>query len=933
MVNQCEQVGRRIVFVYAVRDDIFDEVSRTKFFEFVVPIIPVINASNSRVILLNKIKGSSFSGLISEKLVSDLTLYIDDMRLLLNIFNEFIVYSAKLMDQIILDPEKLLAFIVYKNKVPNDFSLLNKGKGIIAAVFDNKNNIIIEITKQIDEEIESIEQHISDIKGEVLTGSKELRTLYLYKYIEECPGLVNIEINNSKFALESFLDEELFNSLAKTTGTIVGITSQNSRRRLQTFDVIQASIDTKHSYEKRLNLINSREEIKKFHNKIDELKQKKIALKGQSLLNVLESHPDKKVDILGDIVDEKLLSYLLVQGLIDEGYYYYLSYFHPGSRTPQDVNFLLAVNERKRLDVSHKINAPSEVLKQLSERDLGSKYALNLDLLDYMYSVSDGRLSGFFTNFDKFSEDEFEFTFAFISYSSFSTLFVKDLADKWSTFITEVFDNEFVSDRQKSLLIKLLFQNASLKSIVQQDFEQTISDYLAKTEDVYLVLSTTDAEKNKSILKKLKIKITDISTLIELPELFKFIVENENYSLTPTNIKRIFEFFKLEYQSDIPTLIEIKNVNTPDVFSYVDNNLNSYVPNVLIALSQTHSEPTESIIYLLNSSKISIKNKEKVIRYLGFSLSNITDIKSDIDIVWSLLLSFQKLDVSWSNVIEASFDRESESIIEHLGNYLSNDEVSEALGKVSIPDLYLPDVPGFFDKLIVAKHVSSGALRNIVNQFSIKIDSLSAYDLEPEVLSILVSAKKVILSNDNIEVLRTKSAGDVITLIKNNIEKYVSEDGYLFELDANELCGLLNAKSISDDDKHGVISKYHYNLKYDSKTLTSIWNVIKKVQRSVFLNDQLVIDLCRERSLPEKAQLLSLQVQCQDRDWTSVSNLFKQTGIEEFQQISSRKGVIYLSNSKGEFKLTDNLYAKGYISSYSFEGEGDETLKINSKRK
>ena len=45
-----------IVFVYAVRDDIFSREDRTKFFDFIIPVIPVINSTNSGEILLQMLE-------------------------------------------------------------------------------------------------------------------------------------------------------------------------------------------------------------------------------------------------------------------------------------------------------------------------------------------------------------------------------------------------------------------------------------------------------------------------------------------------------------------------------------------------------------------------------------------------------------------------------------------------------------------------------------------------------------------------------------------------------------------------------------------------------------------------------------------------------------------------------------------------------------
>lgn len=54
LINNSEQIDRRVVFIYAIKDDIFGDVDsdkltkdRTKFFDFIIPVIPIINASNS----------------------------------------------------------------------------------------------------------------------------------------------------------------------------------------------------------------------------------------------------------------------------------------------------------------------------------------------------------------------------------------------------------------------------------------------------------------------------------------------------------------------------------------------------------------------------------------------------------------------------------------------------------------------------------------------------------------------------------------------------------------------------------------------------------------------------------------------------------------------------------------------------------------------
>lgn len=53
LLNSYEKIKRRIVFIYALRDDVFEDRSRTKFFDFIIPVIPVINNQNSGDVLVN----------------------------------------------------------------------------------------------------------------------------------------------------------------------------------------------------------------------------------------------------------------------------------------------------------------------------------------------------------------------------------------------------------------------------------------------------------------------------------------------------------------------------------------------------------------------------------------------------------------------------------------------------------------------------------------------------------------------------------------------------------------------------------------------------------------------------------------------------------------------------------------------------------------
>jgi hypothetical protein len=56
LINNLKQIDRRIVFLYAIKDDMFQDKNRTKFFDFIIPVIPIINISNSGEMLLSKLE-------------------------------------------------------------------------------------------------------------------------------------------------------------------------------------------------------------------------------------------------------------------------------------------------------------------------------------------------------------------------------------------------------------------------------------------------------------------------------------------------------------------------------------------------------------------------------------------------------------------------------------------------------------------------------------------------------------------------------------------------------------------------------------------------------------------------------------------------------------------------------------------------------------
>lgn len=125
LINNYEKIKNKVVFIYALKDELFDDVDRTKFFDFIIPIVPIIDTHNSKDIMLKKQRQIRSFSKVEESFINEISKYINDMRLLINCINEFQMYDEVLDSN---NKTRLFALILYKNFYPKDFAELTNEK-------------------------------------------------------------------------------------------------------------------------------------------------------------------------------------------------------------------------------------------------------------------------------------------------------------------------------------------------------------------------------------------------------------------------------------------------------------------------------------------------------------------------------------------------------------------------------------------------------------------------------------------------------------------------------------------------------------------------------------------------------------------------------------------------------------------------------------
>src|SRR5690606_36156341 len=137
----------------------------------------IVNPSNSSEILIEKFKSLESKNKPDEDFIEEVSIFINDMRLLKNIWNEYLIYSNILSPS--LTQNNLLAMVIYKNLHPKDFANLNNNDGNLYNVISKRNQFVLKRELTINELIEKEESEIRKLELEQIKSEKELRAVYV----------------------------------------------------------------------------------------------------------------------------------------------------------------------------------------------------------------------------------------------------------------------------------------------------------------------------------------------------------------------------------------------------------------------------------------------------------------------------------------------------------------------------------------------------------------------------------------------------------------------------------------------------------------------------------------------------------------------------------------------------------------------------------
>lgn len=651
ILNQSEEIGRRIVFLYALKDDIFANAEeRTKFFDYIVPVIPFVNASNSGDLFRRKITGLRIPvAEVSSSFITDISAFVNDMRVLTNVVNEFDLYHNLLNKK--LKKDKLLAMILYKNLYPTDFSLLHQNKGVVYESFLSAEKLRDEIQKDDRKRIDDIDSEIQAINEECLRNLNELYAVIIGKFITLYPdGGWYLYYDNKRRGISEFYSDE---NILKILNGQVGFSEDYSRPRFFSKEEIKNVLGNGFDYEKRKKLIHSitDDKIKTLRDKRKAFMDEIAAIEKYTLSDIAKSDRNifEHVDIQkGQEDNYEVLKYLLEKGYIDEEYFFYISIFQEGRLTPSDQEFLLSIKFNAPKEFDYKLQEIPSLIQNLSAVDYDHKGILNKDLLEYCLlhedeyeEECDAILKQMVVH-----EQYIDLLYQFMQEGNCVPTFIKRLVhidNVWKSLDKDI--NHITKDKDK--VISAMFKYADINDIRTVNTSYPFNTYINDNNNYSDLFEDIDQVRARELLDLLNLNVQSLIDDSNAADTYSYIYENNMYALTLDNVKVIFKHNELpvdNLDSAIYTSIEETELN--ELQDYVHQELPAIVENLMLASSNTH-ESSDTIVSLMDED-IKVDDIIKLIKHNDTLWDYCKDI-TDKDVV-STLFAENKIKMTFENV-------------------------------------------------------------------------------------------------------------------------------------------------------------------------------------------------------------------------------------------------------------------------------------------
>ncbi len=905
--NKLKKENKILKFLYLLKDDIFISKDRTKFFDFIIPIIPVMDSSNSYDKIL-ELFDKEYGKKLDKYFLQDISLYIDDMRLLKNIYNEFQIYYKKL-GSIEIKCNKMLGIIIYKNLFPRDFSALHLNQGFIYSLFGGKEKIIQDEIKRINKKINILKDKIEEIKSEVLER-EDLEYIKIKK---------QQDLNNySSYNRESREEYKWINEEYPKRIELLEILKNGK------IDKIQEEISSLESHKNKVLNRNLKEIITREN--IDEIFE----------TNEFEEVKENQYF--------KLLKYLVRSGNLDETYSDYMTYFYENSLSKEDKIFLRSVSDKEKKEYSYKLKNPDLIIERLSKRSFEEIEVFNFDLLKTLLDKKYEKKLTYFLLLLKETQN-FEFIREFFNLNINEEKFIQRLNDSWGENVSHILEGNLFSEDEKHRYSLVSLYTSTEDLLTSINTKNILKNYIENKEN-YLEITEPKISKISSAFKKLGIKFKSINYDVSNNNLFKEIYTNSMYELNFNNISLILKIiFGINSEGDIKnknyTLICADRESS--LYQYVNINIELYIGEILVNTDLIEDEE-EVAIEVLNNDKISPDNKERYLEALNTIINDISNIRDDI---WDWLIEKEKIEYTENNIVV--YLQKEQKLNELLINFINLGK-----NKLSFKNYSKETRENLFDAILICNDLKDDIYKEILGSLGWHyVKGEIPLNIEKEKFDILIKIKIIGMTPENLKEVRENYIENLIYYIKSNIEEYIEiMEKELFlqqelndillddEIDEQLKLELLKFSEeviyIRDKKYSSNILKYILENNFDKNELTYL---VEKYEEYEEVVKDKIFELTIERlnevseNIKEMSPELVKRILIDDRiikeakieflnevnEVKYLKKYFKYMGLKEYNGIFNKNSEIKVEKSNFNYKVLEKLKKDNLIDNFNEE--------------
>ena len=787
-------------FIYMLKDSLFFSKNRTKFFDFILPIVPIVDSKTSENELIELFK--AVENAPDRSVLADISLYVDDMRLLKNIVNEYIVYSKIIpLGQIDLESNKLFALITLKNIFPNEFDLLQEDKGFIRTVFDkleaNKKKVVNNLNQKlikIDDNLTFIRDRVENdkfkamalmIQSDVGHYYQETRTWaeYLKEWSKKPDEQAYIKYSggNSYFSYNEFINRFILNTDEKK--------------------VLVEKLPENFSLE--VNKLNSdREKIKKQIRDIEIYSYKELI----SIMSTEQK--DELFSIDGfDIVESHyfpLIRVLILDGLLDETYWYYKGNFNvdrSNTLKRNDTIYVKGLKEGKELDIFLDVETPEQIINRLKLTDFSRDNILNKKVLKTCIEKNNIKcviaIADSVDVNDKYEDlvkilDEFDLELV----RTYSNILINDKSDRLVSTL-EYCEGESV-ETFKNILISV-----ATNKIIALDNLVVFKEYIEQNENIISLIPEGQFDVFIDNIRSAGIKLEDVSEANCDKARLVAVEQIKAYKLNVRNLIFISEAI-LEKTINYGSLFNeiFKSLQLSSSKEYIEDNFSSIVSNYVDeSKSEKSYTNNEEILFKILNSDISDEDKFEYVEKNETVISKLADLQNGSVNTKILDCLFRKNKVKFCSDNIAAYwnmvEEYSDDFIEYLDNNLDENNYEDILrNNVSICNTF-----------INSTRVSDKIFEFVIKCADEPISNIN-HKLTQNRVNILVTHRLIEVTEKNIEVLWNNTYNTELTLLANGdeeVEDIVINTLLKYDLSDNLIYSLVNSK-LSDENSLNLIN-------------------------------------------------------------------------------------------------------------------------------